>query len=310
MAAIAVLMLSGLVLGQDQEPWYGQEEQPSLGDIARQERARKEAVRAAAGPEIGGPPPLAVEGELIPAYFLSIQGGFGAGDYVVSLNGRTVLKNSFVPGLPIYVAGYLRDGGNVLQIEFVSHATEPLEITIEERYAGASEHSRLAHFQSAPNQFTSATKQQISFTARPRAIPNVQITDEDRTAILKLIQSFYDALSSKNGQNVMKLFQPALRDAQEIYPEGAEYGRNALLRLAHVVGLPGFSMNHYDPAGLTFRASGNVVNVSRTGDTPVFLSNEVTAGVDGSIGASRVNADIIPVKKIGDEWRLTLPFGF
>lgn len=286
-----------------------QELTPPLGDVARQERERRAATRAAAGPQQGSPPPAALLGELVPAHFLRFEGEVAEGEYSVSVNGKTLLRNARVRGLPLYVSPYLLEGGNQLEVEFTSHAGSPLDVIVEERFAGESGHRELVRFHADANQFPEMTHQQVVFTAHPKVIPSVQLTDADRVAIHKLVQAFYDATASKDSLGVMKLFEPAIQDAREIYSEGADFGQNEMARLAHIVALPECTMEPYSPAGLAFSISGNVVTVKRANGAPVFSSNEVQVE-PGQVDKSRVSADVIPVKKINDEWKLTLPFGF
>jgi hypothetical protein len=299
---LGLLLLAGFCVAQD--------EQPSLGDIARQERARKAAEKAAAGPELGAPPPVAMQGEIIPAQFLRFEGDVAGSEYLVVINGVVVIRNTRVPGLPLYVTPFLRDGANLLGLQFISHADKPLDVIVEERYPGDAQRRTLVHYHANANQFPQTVQQEMPFTAHPKLLPDAQLTSDDRSAIQKLIRTFYDALSNKNGAGVLKLFEPAIEDARGIYPEGAEFGQSEMTNLAHVIEMPGFEMKSYDPEGLTMAASGNIVAVKRTGGTAVFMSTEVTGDMDGSVGMSRISANVIPVKKIKGVWRLTLPFGF
>lgn len=295
----AALVLSAICSAQ---------EEPSLGDLARQERARKAAARAAAGPVLGTAPPVAVAAEVVPAHFLRFEGEVGPGDYAILLNGRIVLQNGRVRGLPFYVTPYLLDGNNLLGLQFTSEATHPFDVVVEERWSGQSERRELVHFHADPNQFPETTRKQFDFTAHPVAVPNVKLTDADRVSIRALVQSFYNALSAKNGTAILRLFEPAIEDARSIYPEGAEFGRNEMAGLAHIAELPNFAMEAYDPSALEMTSAGNIVSVKRLDGKPVLLSNEVSA--DPQSAPSRVSADVIPVKKIKGVWRLTLPFGF
>jgi hypothetical protein len=287
-----------------------QEETPSLGDLARQERERRAAAKTNIGPELGAPTPPALMGELIPAHFLRFEGDVGDSEYVVLINGKTVLKDTHVRGLPIYVTPYLLDGGNLLGIQFVSHPTEPIDIVIEERFAGETEHREVARYHADANQYQTVATKQIPFTAHPRAVPDIQLTDSDRIAIYKLLKAFYDAAANKDGAAILKLFEPGITDAREIYPEGADFGENEMTNLAHIVGLPDFAMEYYNPVGLTLSVTGNVVMVKRGDGSPVFASNKVAGDSESNAGPSRLSADVIPLKKINDVWRLTLPFGF
>lgn len=287
-----------------------QEETPSLGDLARQVRERRAAAKANVGPELGVPTPPALAGELIPAHFLRFEGDVGDSEYVVLINGKTVLRNTHVRGLPIYVTPSLLDGGNLLGVQFVSHPTEPIDIVVEERFAGETEHREVVRFHADANQYQTVATKQISFTAHPRAVPDVQLTDLDRIAIYKLLKAFYDAAANKDGTAILKLFEPGIADARETYPEGAEFGQNEMTNLAHIVGLPDFAMEYYNPVGLTLSVSGNVVTVKRGDGSPIFASNEVAGDSESNASSARLSADVIPVKKIHDVWRLTLPFGF
>jgi len=296
------LALSAVCVAQDPTA------QDSLGDIARRERARKEAARAAAGPELGTPPPVATESEIIPAHFLRVEGDVAAADFLVLVNGQPVVRNKRIPDLPPYVSTLLRDGGNVLGVQFTSAADKPLDISIEERFPNQKTHALLVRFHANANQFPTPVTRQVSFTAHPKLLPPIQLTEADKQAILKLVQLFYDTLVRKDGAAVLALFAPALEEARAVYPEGAEFGQNAMNNLASFSTNPEIVMVPYEANGVEVVPNRRVVSVRRTDGTPVFTSNEVAAA--GATGASRVSADVILAKKIKGQWRLTLPFGF
>jgi hypothetical protein len=283
--------------------------QESLGDIARRERARKEAARAAAGPELGTPPPIVADNEIVPAHFLMVNGNVAPGEFLVLVNGQPVIHNTGVPQLPPYITGLLRDGGNILAIQFTSAPDKPLDIVIEERFPNEHTHATLVHFHANANQFPAATTRQVAFTAHPKLLPPIQLTDADRKAIFNLVQNFYDTLSRKDGTAVLALFAPALAEVRTVFPEGADFGQNAMRDLASFATHPEITMQPYDPAGVEIVANRRVVSVRRTDGQPVFTSSEVPSANAGG-GASRVSADVILAKKIKGEWRLTLPFGF
>src|SRR4051794_40949144 len=117
-----------------------------LGDLARQERARREAQQAASF-KPGTRPPVAREGEAIPVHFLTIRGEAAEGEFMVKVNGATVFHNSYVRDLPIYVSSLLLEGGNLLEVSLTS-GKAPVDITIEERRAGGAEHEVLGRFHS------------------------------------------------------------------------------------------------------------------------------------------------------------------
>jgi hypothetical protein len=297
----AIFLLAAIGAAQDE---------PSIADIARQERARKAAARAAAGPELGTAPPVAIEGEIVPAHFLRFEGEVGAGEFAILLNGKMLLRNGRVRGLPIYVTPLLLEGPNLLGVQFTSDASHPLDIIVEERFPGDAEHHELVHFHADANQFPEAAAKQMSFTVHPKVVPNVVLTDADRVAIHGLVQSFYNALNSKDGPAVLKLFEASIQDARDVYPEGADYGQDQMDSLAEIASQPDFIMEPYVPGGLEMIPNGSTVTVKRPDGKPVFVSIEVSGPVDGGGGNSRVSADVVPVKKIKGGWRLTLPFGF
>jgi hypothetical protein len=286
-----------------------QDDPPTLGDLARQERERRAASHSADEPQPGTPAPLALPGELIPAHFLRFEGEVLQTEYSVTLNGKAVLRNTRVRSLPLYVSPYLLEGTNQLEVGFTSDPEKPLDIVIEERFAGEAEHRAIAHFHANANEFPEQTRKQLTFIAHPKAVPAIQLSDADRIAIHKLVREFYDAAADGDSVAVMELFEPAIEDAGAVYPEGAEFGKQEMTHFAHLISQPDCAMEPYNPAGLTFVANGNVVTVKRRDGTPVFISGEVP-GDPEEAAASRVSADVIPVKKINDVWRLTLPFGF
>lgn len=294
-----ILIISLLLLG------VCAAQEPSLGDLARQERARREAEEIA-NFKPGVPPPLAQPGESVPVHFLTVDGEAGQGEFTIKINNVVVLHDSYVRDLPIYISTILLDGGNLMEISMVSGAA-PVDITIEERQAGASDRQVLARFHSEPSATPETVTKQIRFYAHPRITPTVELTDGDRIAITHLVTSFYDALKSKEEKQVLALFSPGIQDARTLYPEGAEFGQKQMNRMAALTGVEGFAMQPFDPKGLEMIAHGTVVTVKRSDGEPVFTSNELT--LPGG-GHTSVRADAIPVKKIAGQWRLTLPFGF
>lgn len=331
------------------------QEELSLGEVARRERARKAAEKAAAeaesaspapapapavppvaepaptpaqteqpaavpapaatAPEAAVPParpvkPLAPKPDEIPAQFLRFDGEVGQGGYAFSINGQPVLRNQRIPGLPVYVSPLLKDGANVLEVQFTSDARQPMEIVIEERYPSGAPARELARFQALAGQFPEQTIQQVEFTAHPRAIPNVQLTEKDRADIIELIKHFHETLTTRVPENVTALFGPAIDAVRGIYPEGANFAHREMTNLGEVTQFALFKMEPFDPEGLEFQVRGNVATVYRQNGNAVLRSNEVTGPINGSVGNSRVDARVVPVKKIDGVWQLTLPFGF
>ena len=299
-ACAALFALSLAAAAQDQP-------QESLGDIARRERARKQTTQTAA-PQLGSTPSVAAENEIVPVHFLVVEGNVAPGDFLVLLNGQPVIRNTRVPGLPPYVSHMLRDGANLLGIKFTSAPDQPLDIRIEERFPSEKTHSVLVHFHANANEFPSQATRQLSFTAHLKMLPPIQLSEADKAAILKLVQTFYDTLVRKDGSGVMTLFAPAIDEARAVYPEGAAYGEHAMQDLATFAQSAAIVMEPYNPEGIEIVANRRVVSVRRTDGTPVFNSNQIIAGVNA--GASRVSADVVLAKKIDGQWRLTLPFGF
>ena len=300
--AIVALCFSAPLLAQEQAP------QESLGDIARRERARKQATQPAASPQLGSTPAVAGENEIVPAHFLVVEGTAAPGDFLVLLNGQPVIRNVRVTALPPYVSHMLRDGVNLLGIKFTSDPDHPLDIRIEERFPNEKTHSVLVRFHANANEFPQQATRQFSFTAHPKLLPPIQITDADKTAILKLVQTFYETLVRKDSPGVMALFAAALDEARAVYPEGAAYGESAMRDLTSFAQSPAIVMEPYNPEGVEIVPNRRVVSVRRTDGMPVFNSNQITAGVN--TGSSRVSADVVLAKKINGQWRLTLPFGF
>lgn len=289
--AISLVLLLGICAAQD----------VPLGDVARRDRARQEAVEAA-NFKPGNAPPLALAGESVPAHFLTITGEAGEGQFSVKMNGHIIFQNSYVRDLPIYVSPLLLDGGNEMEISLTS-GKSPIDITVEERRPHDSQ--VLARFHSDGG--GEAVTRQVRFIAHPRTSPPVELTGADRTAISQVVKSFYDALQRKDGKEVLALFQPAIDDARVLYPEGADFGEKQMTRMVSIVAMEGFSMQPFDPAALEMSAHGAIVMVKRAGGSPVFTSNDV-ALPNGN--QTRVRADTIQAKKIQGQWRLTLPFGF
>lgn len=280
-------------------------QETSLGELARQERARREAAEAA-NFKLGTKPPLAHEGESVPVHFLTVKGDAAEGEFSVKINGSIVFHNSYIRDLPIYVSTLLLDGGNILEVS-LSTGKKPLEITVDRRQSGQTSPEVLARFHSDGSESPTEVSKQVRFLAHPKTLPALVLTDADRTVILQLVKDFYDALTARDGKRVMMLFEPAIQEARELYPEGAEFGRGQMSKMAQVVAAQGFAMQPFDATALEMIPRGATVVIRRSDSQPVFSSSEVDAPGGGK---TSVSADSILAKKIKGQWRLTLPFGF
>ena len=276
-----------------------------LGDLARSERARREADEIA-NFKLGTQPKIALAGEAVPAHFLTITGGAANGEFELKLNGATMFHNTYVRDLPIYISSMMLDGGNLLEVTFVPGQV-PLRITVDERHPGVAEHKILARFESEPGSDETSVTKQLRFYAVPKALPPFQLTDADRTAIWQQITSFYNSLDKKDTKQMLALFAPAIDDVRPMYPEGADYGNAQMAKMAELVAIPELAMEPLQRDGVEMIPRGAVVVVRRSDRQPVFTSNAVSVG--GSTKTS-VSAESILVKKIRGQWRLTLPFGF
>jgi len=293
--AISILFMLGICAAQE----------IPLGDLARQERVRQEAVEEA-NFKAGNAPPIAEVGESVPAHFLILRGETGEGEFFVKLNGKTIFHNSYLHELPLYVSPLLLDGGNLLEVSLV-RGTGPMDITIEERRAGEVAHQVLATFHADASPTPVPAAKQVRFFAHPKALPAPEIDDRDRDAIEKVVKSFYDALKHKDGKQVLALFNPAIEDARVLYPEGADFGEKQMTKMAGILGMDGFAMEPFEPDALDMVPRGSIVSVKRRDGTPVFTSKEVSLPNGNH---TSISAETIPVKKIQGQWRLTLPFGF
>jgi hypothetical protein len=198
--------------------------------------------------------------------------------------------------LPPYITGLLRDGGNLLGVQFTSAPDKPLDISIEERFPEEHTHGVLARFHANANEFPAATARQVTFVAHPKLLPPIQLTETDKQAILKLVQSFYETLVRKAGPALLALFAPALAEARAVFPEGADFGQSAMSNLASFSTHADIVIQPYELSGVEIVANRRVVTVKRTNGQPVFASNEVPSGNE-TRGASRVSADVIVAKR-------------
>jgi len=293
--AISIVLLVGAGIAQE----------TSLGDIARQLRARKDAAELA-NFKPGVPPPIAQQGDTVPAHFITISGDAGKGEFTLKVNGEILFHNSYVRDLPIYISTLLLDGGNTLDVSFTS-GESPVDMKIEERLPREADHRILGRFHSDPTQTPAPVAQQVKFIAHPKALPPLELGESDRAAIRQAVQVFYEALRRKDGKQVLGLFAPAIADARVLYPEGADFGQSQLNRMAEMVSAEGFEMEMFDATGLEMTPKGATVIVRHSDGKPVFASSEVKLS-NGTI--TSISAETIPLKKIAGRWQLTLPFGF
>jgi hypothetical protein len=240
----------------------------------------------------------------VPAHFVIMRGE--AEQFNLVLNGHTIFHNTYVRDLPIYISSILLDGGNRLELSMVSGAAA-FDITVEERLANESNHRVLAHFHVDPSSTPAPLTKELRFQAHPLVVPSVVLSDADRDAINKVVKAFYETLKRKDSQGVLALFAPAIDDARALNPEGAAFGEKQMAQMAGLVNVEGFAMEPFDELGVEMEPHGLTVAVKRRDGTPVFTSTEISLP---SGNRSSVSADVIPVKKIRGQWRLTLPFGF
>ncbi len=241
----------------------------------------------------------------------------------VTLNGSPVLSGTLISvSLPIYVDKYLKDGQNKLELEYTSDTTEGLTVVVETRTRGPQK-TEVVKFQSAAGE-TGGKKvtKTIPFLVRlqPPA-PPISLTDEDRQAILTLLQTQYAILARRDPAGLRGLYDKAIREEKLIYPEGVEFFKIVLDESLKMFANPQFRMKPFDPAGLEFTIGGQVVRVGRRDRSPVMesdpveIEDEIILTQNGkevrqkTKMQSQVSAVNIAFQKYDGRWYLALPFG-
>lgn len=299
------------------------QEQGSLGDLARQLKAKKEAARFG-GVQLGGPPPLAAPGEPLPVYFLRMSGK-AVELTAVSLNGEKIHGGKLVTQnlphmLPELVTSKLRDGMNVLEVEYISDPNEGLNIWVEERRRGASPIT-VATFKSlAGDSQGDSKKKLVPFQAHPRTAPPLVLTEDDRQALRKLVEDYYHALDRRDTAAVSAFLAPAAEEARAIYPEVMDWLTMGDKMTTALIQDKQFKMLPWEESALQFDVQGNYVKVKRSDGKPLLSSVEVQEDVSqmnkpGDQGkilslSSKIAPTDLPFKKIDGRWRMALPYNF
>lgn len=299
------------------------QEQGSLGDLARQLKAKKEAARFG-GVQLGGPPPLAAPGETLPAYFLCMSGK-AVELTAVSLNGEKIHGGKLVTQnlphmLPELVTSKLRDGMNVLEVEYISDPAEGLNIWVEERRRGASPVTVVTFKSAAGDSQGDSKKKLVPFQAHPRNAPPLVLTDADRQILRNLIQDYYHALDRRDTAAVSAFLAPAAEEARAVYPEVLDWVTVGDKMTTALIQDKQFKMLPWEESELQFDIHGNYVKVKRSDGKPLLASVEVQEDVSkmnkpGDEGkVISLSSQIAPIdlsfKKIDGRWRMALPFSF
>ncbi len=265
--------------------------------------------------------PAAAHPEDLEYHFLTVKGkGFPLER--VALNGKAVLSGTLISvSLPVYVDRYLKSGQNELEVEYTSDKVEGLTIAIEARTRGPKK-SEVVRFSSAAGESggRKVTKT-VSFAAHVRPPIPVTLTDTDRQAIAAVLQAQYTVLTQRDAAGLRRLYEKALQEEAQIYPEGVEFFKSVLDGSLKMLASPKFRMKPFQPTGLQFSVDGEVVQVSRTDRAPVMESDLVEVDEDVTVTRNgtevhetqKIQSGIRPmsvrVRKYDGRWYLAMPFG-
>lgn len=245
----------------------------------------------------------------------------GAGLHRVALNGATVASGSAISlSLPVYITKYLRDGPNELEVEYTSDTRVGLSVVIETRAQGPRR-EQVARFYSAPGETGGdRVAKTLPFTIHLRPQAALRFTDADEQAIMALLHTYYNTLARRDGAALRKLYEKAVGEEAQIYPEGIGLFQWVLNDSLRVIASPQFRMKPFQRTGLRFSVAGQVVVVTRPDQSPVVESETVELDDEnvppqaGRAGGEKTKSSLKPVslsfKRYDGRWYLALPFGF
>lgn len=212
-------------------------------------------------------------------YFLKV-GGRAAPLTRVAVNGAPVLRGMLQSvSLPVPVTRQLKAGSNTLEVEYISDAQQGLTVVVERRRRGSPQREDVARLTSAPGetQGKSAVRTaRFTLAQAPPARKALTLTEGDREQIRALIRTHYDALARRDSTAASRVFETAVNNAREVYPEGVEFHDRVMGDASRrILASPKFKMRPLRLEKLDFRVNGDVVTVGRSDGQPIFESEEI-----------------------------------
>lgn len=218
-------------------------------------------------------------------YFLKVE---GKADplFDLSINGKTIMKG--IPAdkfnIPVHITRELKNGVNLMKVEYVSDPNESLTIILESREQKESLKSGQVIFTSPAGETQgNAVKKEIPFNVELTFIDESMfiLSGTDRQSMKELIQDYYNAIGKKNKKKALAFFETAAREESAIYPEYAKLYLDTLeTTLGRLFSSPEFRMEPLDLNGFMFKTHGKIATAQHADGTPVFQSNEAQVTED------------------------------
>jgi hypothetical protein len=213
------------------------------------------------------------------------------------------------------------DGRNQLEVRYTSDKIEPLVVVIETRTRGPRKTEALRLY-SAPGE-TGGRKitKTISFDVHVQHPSPVSLTESDRQAIAGLLQTQYALLTRRDAPGLRKLYERAIWEANQIYPEGVEFFKNVLGQSDKMLADPHFRMKPFNRSGLQFEVDGTIASVSRSDHSPVMesepveIEDEIVFTQNGkdfhqpTKSQSKISPARVSFRLFDGHWYLAIPFG-
>lgn len=211
-------------------------------------------------------------------YFLVLEGQ-GMPVKQIILNGTNVLGGSVISqSMPINITPELKAGQNHLEVDMISHPTDNFTTVVQKRTEGPNivEVARIevSANENPGNVIHMATTFKIESAINQNKIES--ISDSDKERISALVNDYHRTLKDKNISKFRKLYQPALKRENKIFPEAARYFEKVLDREITLLKNPKIELGPYESNGIVIEPDGDKIKVCRKGaNRPLMESNEI-----------------------------------
>jgi len=263
------------------------------------------------------------------AYYFIVVEGKGMPVREILLNGINVLGGSVISlSMPINVTRDIKLGLNEIKVRYVSHDKEGLVTLMEKRTSGPKRDEVIKLVLPPRDSEGKEMVKELAFNVDPAPAPppKIEITPVDQQVILGLVESYYQALKTKNANKLKGLYATALHEEQKIFPEGADFFSKILQKEITLMKRKDIKMGTFSSDDVMLEQDGYKVRAVRKDRQPMMESNEVEVDVEPMFAEVDANAKkgqkvakeqskqrlvttTLLFKKIDGQWHLSLPRG-
>lgn len=216
-------------------------------------------------------------------YFFLVVEGKGMPVKEVLVNGVNVLGGSVISlSIPINVTPMIKHGLNEIKVRCVSHNAEGLVTIMEKRTPGPKK-IEVVRMALPPNESNGKEiVKDLAFNVDPAPIlpKKIELTPDDREKILALVSSYYSALKTKNAAKLRALYSSALKEEQQIFPEGADFFEKVLNKEIALLKRKDIRMNSFDVDTVMLEQENDKVKALRKDRKAMMESNEIEVDVE------------------------------